>query len=148
MKGAPVIYTNKENIMSMLLTKTFVTLNTLDSAVAMFAKTKATISKDNFHDLFSFFEISDHRHEYEWRIVSGHKFLGGSKVFPIRNRLLFSKEDVVAIYIPNDKNIDEFKQQLNSLGWGDFEKIFSVRDILLTEENHKEIDAIRKIKYI
>jgi len=96
-------------------------------------------------DVLSFTEIEGNSHEYEWRIVGNHNFAGASYGnYP--NTISFSTDDIVAIYVENEQDVEQFVKALTEKkkqeGSTNIPQVILSEKIYLSDEEVKEIDDI------
>lgn len=132
-----VIYVGSESEVSLRLAKILGVCVTNGKRVAM-----------NFvFDLLSFVEIADNYSEFEWRIVGNHNYAGiPNQDFP--NIIPFCLTDISEIFVNEVSEVDKIlkalkkKQEIEQTK--SLPKICLTEDIVLTEEDEKIINEIKK----
>lgn len=146
--GCPVIYVNNSMSLTNILGRNFSIMQTLDHCLKSLAKIEGLpIHHGAFFDFMSFVESSEHRYEYEWRIVSGHK-LGGASYLPQIDRVKFELSDIHSLYVPDENAKADTLSFLNTIE-SDNSKlpiVFLTNEIVLSEEEIQQIDKIKSRK--
>jgi len=106
-----VIYVNPESFLTTALGR----LSAIYNSSAHFGKGGG---KWSFHalraffDVWSFFEVSEHRYEYEWRILGKSSFVGNPEGFEVRPSTIgFSLRDMLGLFVPRS-DLDHFRRVL------------------------------------
>jgi hypothetical protein len=142
--ASQVIYVDKDSFLTNALARLFSIYN-LSAHTG--SKGFSEHALRAFFDVWSLFEIGDHSHEYEWRILGKDIIIGNPTGFEDRpNTLPFELKDILGIFVPSE-DINYFRDVLKrksdlETSSSSIPEVIDIREILLSDQEREIIKNI------